>query len=186
MRKLFLFDMVTLDGFFEGPNREIDWHTVDEEFNEFAIQQLETIDLLLFGRITYELMASYWPTPAAIHDDPIVAKKMNNIAKVVYSTTLTSVPWSYTRLIRKKTIRETEHLKKHDGRDMAVFGSAILANSLLDAGLVDEIRLMVAPIVLGRGRPFFGEGGEKRPLKLTGSRTFGNGNVLLTYQPLNK
>jgi hypothetical protein len=73
MRNLFLFNMITLDGFFEGPERDINWHTVDDEFDEFAVAQLNSVDTLLFGRVTYELMASYWPTPSAIEDDPLVA-----------------------------------------------------------------------------------------------------------------
>ncbi len=88
MRNLFLFVMVSLDGFFEGPNREIDWHNVDEEFNEFAINQLNDVDTLLFGRVTYQLMASYWPTQSAKESDPIVADKMNNLPKIVFSKTL--------------------------------------------------------------------------------------------------
>jgi dihydrofolate reductase len=80
--------MVALDGFFEGPNKEIDWHNVDEEFNEYAIDLLNSVDILLFGRVTYELMASYWPTPSATTNDPIFAEKMNSLPKIVFSTTL--------------------------------------------------------------------------------------------------
>ena len=76
--------MVTLDGFFEGPNREIDWHIVDEEFNEYANELLSTVDTLLFGRVTYQLMADYWPSPSATTDDPIIADKMNNLPKIVF------------------------------------------------------------------------------------------------------
>ena len=88
MRKLFSFNMVTLDGYFEGPNHEIDWHNVDGEFNEFAIEQTGAVDMLLFGRVTYQLMASYWPTPDAIKNDPIVADLMNRLPKIVFSRTL--------------------------------------------------------------------------------------------------
>ena len=90
MRNLFLFNMITLDGFFEGPERDINWHTVDDEFDEFAVAQLNSVDTLLFGRVTYELMASYWPTPSAIEDDPLVAGRMNEVKKIVVSHTSAS------------------------------------------------------------------------------------------------
>lgn len=91
MRNLYLFNMVSLDGFFEGPDRDIYWHTVDDEFNDFAIKQLDNVDTLLFGRVTYELMASYWPTPEAVENDPLVARRMNETAKIVFSRTLQTV-----------------------------------------------------------------------------------------------
>ena len=100
MRKLFVFNLVTLDGYFEGPNREIDWHNVDAEFNEYAIDMLNSVDALIFGRVTYELMASYWPTPDVIKNDPIVAEKMNTLPKIVFSRTLEKVEWNNTRLVK--------------------------------------------------------------------------------------
>ncbi len=105
MRKIYVFNLITLDGFFEGPNRELDWHNVDGEFNEFAIEQLNNSGLLLFGRVTYELMASYWPTELALKDDPIVADMMNSIPKIVFSRTLKKADWNNTRLI-KDNVRE--------------------------------------------------------------------------------
>src|SRR5947209_13503348 len=110
MRNLFLFMMVTLDGFFEGPNQEIDWHNVDEEFNEFAIQQLNDLDTLLFGRVTYQLMASYWPTPIAIENDPIVADKMNTVPKIVFSKTLDKAEWINSRLVKENSAEEISKL----------------------------------------------------------------------------
>src|SRR4029453_10130458 len=93
MRKLLSFMVVTLDGYYEGPDGEFDWPNVDDEFNEFAISQLDDIDTLVFGRATYEGMASYWPTPAAREDDPAVTDRMNGIPKVVFSSTLDSADW---------------------------------------------------------------------------------------------
>ena len=90
MRKLFVFNMVSLDGFFEGPNHNINWHIVDDEFNQFAIEQTSSVDMILFGQVTYELMASYWPTPAATTDDPIVADLMNRLPKIVNPVVLGS------------------------------------------------------------------------------------------------
>ena len=182
MRRIIWFNMVSLDGFFEGPDRQIDWHNVDEEFNEFAIEQMESLDTLLFGRVTYEMMASYWPTEMAVRDDPVVAGKMNGIAKIVYSTTLEKADWNNSSLIKKDIIEETARLKKQPGKDMAIFGSGELGNTLLQAGLVDEIRVMVNPILLGDGHPLFKTEKERQKLKLLNSRTFHNGNVLLCYQ----
>src|SRR5574338_224425 len=133
MRKLFSFNMVTLDGFFEGPNGEIDWHNADnEEFNEFAIEQTSSVDTLIFGRKTYQMMASYWPTDVAINADPIVADLMNRLSKIVFSRTLESVDWNNTRLIRENAQQELKNLKMQPGKDMAIFGSASLISGLMD------------------------------------------------------
>src|SRR5215813_2951666 len=101
MRNLFLFMMVSLDGFFEGPDHSIDWHNVDEEFNEFAARQLDEVDTLVFGRVTYEGMASYWPTVSAIEDDPVIAGKMNSLPKIVFSRTLEMANWENSRLVKE-------------------------------------------------------------------------------------
>lgn len=183
MRKLFSFNMVTLDGFFAGPGGDISWHNVDDEFNEFAIQQTGTLDVIMFGRVTYEMMASYWPTDAAIKDDPIVADQMNRSAKLVFSRTLDKAEWNNTRLIKDHIAEEIIKLKQQPGKDMALFGSANLMSTLVHLDLIDEHRIMVNPVVLGDGIPLFQ--GVKKPfkLKLVNSRTFRSGNVMLYYQP---
>ena len=182
MRNLFLFNMITLDGFFEGPERDINWHTVDDEFDEFAVAQLNSVDTLLFGRVTYDLMASYWPTPSAIEDDPLVAGRMNEVEKIVVSQTLEKADWLHTQIIRENVAEFVAHLKQGQGRDIAIFGSARLATSLLPLGLIDELRLIVSPIILGNGTPLF-QGVEGRvDLDLVRTRTFRNGNVLFVYR----
>ena len=186
MRRVFLFMMVTLDGFFEGPNQDIGWHNVDEEFNEFAIQQLDDVDTLLFGRVTYEGMASYWPTPFAKENDPIVADKMNKVSKLVFSKTLDKAEWDNTRLVREHVAEEISKLKQQPGKDLAIFGSSDLAVSLLQMGLIDELRMMVNPVVLGSGKTLFNGIREKLNLKLLKTRTFRSGNVLLYYQIVEK
>jgi dihydrofolate reductase len=183
MRKVFLFMMVTLDGFFEGPNHDIDWHNVDEEFNEFAIQQLDDVDTLLFGRVTYEGMASYWPTQFAKENDPVVADKMNTVPKIVFSRTLDKAEWNNSRLVKEHIAEEVSKLKQRQGRDLALFGSSDLAVSLLHMGLIDELRIMVNPVVLGNGKRLFAGIDEKLNLKLLKTQTFRSGNVLLYYQP---
>ena len=186
MRKLFSFNMVTLDGFFEGPQHEIDWHNVDGEFNEFAIEQLGTIEVILFGRVTYQMMASYWPTPSAIADDPIVAGQMNRVPKIVVSRTLDKAEWNNTRLIKDHLAEEIKALKQQPGKDLALFGSANLMATLMQLDLIDEHRLMVNPIILGSGVPLFKKASDRLGLKLVKTRGFGNGNVLLCYQPDRK
>lgn len=185
MSKIFAFNMMTLDGFFEGPGpgSDISWHNVDDEFNDFAVEQLNEIGTIMFGRVTYEGMASYWPTPEAIANDPIVAQQMNDWPKIVISNTLDKADWNNTRLIKGGDVaRELGKLKAQPGKDIAIFGSAKLVDSLMKMGLVDEHRVMVNPVVLGQGTPLFKSTPNKQDLKLVRTRTFKNGNVLLVYQ----
>ena len=185
MRKIFLFMVVSLDGYYEGPNGDISWHNVDDEFNEFAIQQTSEVDTLLFGRKTYELMASYWPTEAALKDDPIVAGLMNSLPKIVISTTLDSADWDNSRLVKENVAEEISKLKQQPGKEIAIFGSSDLAVSLAQMGLVDEYRIMINPVILEEGKSLFKGAREKLGLKLVKTRTFKSGNVLLYYQPAN-
>jgi len=182
MKRLFSFNMITLDGFFEGPSKwDLNWHNVDNEFNEFAVDQLNEIDTLLFGRVTYEGMAGYWPTPAATANDPVVAGLMNRIPKIVVSRTLEKAEWDNTRLIKDHIEEEIAKLKQQSGRDLAIFGSANLMSTLMKMDLIDEHRVMLNPIILGNGIPLF-KTKDKVALQLLRTRIFGNGNVLLCYQ----
>jgi dihydrofolate reductase len=183
VRKLYSFMVVTLDGFYEGPNGEFDWPNVDQEFNEFGIEQLNNTDVLLFGRATYEGMASYWPTPAAREDDPVVAELMNTLPKIVVSTTLASADWNNTRLVGGNVAEEVAKFKQEPGKGLAIMGSPNLTVSLVGMGLVDELRVMVNPVVLGGGRSLFRNTEKRLPLELLQTRAFRSGNVLLTYRP---
>jgi dihydrofolate reductase len=183
VRKVIMFNMVTLDGYFEGPNHDIDWHRTDEEFNDFSIEQIKTADSILFGRVTYQLMESYWPTPDALANDPEVAGSMNSTPKYVFSRTLDQASWSNTTLIKGNAVEGVAKLKQQAGKIMLLCGSADLAADLTAHGLIDEYRLMVNPVVIGSGTPLFKEVKEQLNLKLLKSRAFGNGNVLLYYQP---
>ena len=186
MRKLFSFNMVTLDGLIAGPGGDISWHNVDEEFGKFANEQTGTADLLLFGRVTYQMMASYWPTEEAIKNDPIVAGQMNRSPKIVFSRTLGKAEWNNTRVIKDHIAEEITKLKQQPGKDMALFGSANLMATLMQLDLIDEHRIMLNPLVLGKGIPLFQ--GLKDPIKfkLVDTRTFRSGNILLYYQPERK
>jgi dihydrofolate reductase len=183
VRKLYSFTMVTLDGFYEGPDQEFDWPNVDEEFNQFAVGQLHDTDILLFGRVTYEGMASYWPTQAAREDDPVVAELMNTMPKIVVSTTLESADWHNTTLVGGNVAEELSKLKQQPGKDLAILGSPNLTVSLIGMGLVDELRVVVNPVVLGEGKSLFRSTEDRLRLRLLQTRTFSSGNVLLTYHP---
>ena len=184
MRKLASFLMVSLDGYFEGEQPwEIDWHAVDDEFNEFAIQQLDASDRLIFGRATYLGMAQYWPTEEAVRTDPDVAHRMNSMPKIVVSRTLeeAEVDWSNTRVLRDA--KELARLKNGSGKDMLVLGSSVLTTSLMEDGLLDELRIIVNPVLLGAGHSLSSSAGRRIQLKLLSTREFRNGNMLLTYAP---
>lgn len=146
MRKLVLFNLVTLDGYFEGPNGELDWHNVDDEFNEFAWKQLDSTDTLLFGRVTYQLMAGYWPTETAIKNDPVTARKMNEKAKFVFSKTIQSADWNNTKLVQSDVEGHVRKLKQEPGKDLILCGSANLGATLMEHNLIDEYRIMVNPM----------------------------------------
>lgn len=183
MRRVLLFMMVSLDGYYEGAEGQLDWHNVDEEFNDFAVEQLNEMDTLLFGRITYEMMASYWPTPQARTDDPVVAGKMNSMPKIVFSRSLRDVDWENTRLVTDDFAAEVTRLKAQPGKDMIIFGSSDLAVSFLEHGLLDECRVMINPVVLGQGKTLFSGIHDRLKLKLLKTKVFQSGNVLLYYQP---
>jgi len=183
MRNVIFQMMVSLDGYFEGPRQEIDWHVVDEEFNEYANDFLDSVDMLLFGRVTYQLMANYWPTPAAIHDDPIIAGKMNSLPKIVFSKTLKRADWQNTRLVKEHVPEEIARLKLQPGKDMAIGGSN-LSLTLIQYNLIDEYRLIMNPVFLGKGKPLFYGLDESLNLRLVRTRAFHSGNVMLIYRPV--
>jgi dihydrofolate reductase len=187
MRKVILFNLITLDGFFEGVNKwDIGWHRVDQEFNEFAIDQLNHAGGLIFGRVTYQGMAAYWPTPNAIQDDPQVAGLMNAIQKYVFSRTLDTVEWNNTQLVKGDAVSELKKLKNQPGKDLFIFGSANLAATFTRQGLIDEYRLIVNPVVLGQGTSLFNNDSGMLKFNLVDLKHFHNGNVLLYYQPDGK
>src|SRR5262245_25560838 len=184
MRKLSVFNLVTLDGYFSGPSGDISWHRVDPEFQEYAEKNSNSGNSLLFGRVTYELMASYWPSPQALKDDPVVAQGMNSSPKIVFSRTLKKADWANARLVKNDLLGEVRKLKQESGKDLTILGSGSIVAQLAQAGLIDEYQILLNPVVLGKGKTMF-EGVEgKAALKLTKTRTFGNGNILLCYEPM--
>ena len=137
----------------------------------------------MFGRITYDLMTRYWPTPAAMKNSPAVAEGINKVPKVVFSRTLDKASWNNTRLVKGDPVQEVRKMKAAPGEDMVILGSGSIVSQLAQAGLIDEYQIVVSPIVLGEGKTMFDGIQKKLPLTLAKSRTFGNGNVLLCYKP---
>lgn len=182
MRKIFVFLMATLDGYHETTAGELSWHNVDAEFLDFAAAQLDEADTLLFGRRTYEFMAAFWPTDAAMGGQPAVATRMNGFDKIVVSRTLTEAAWGPVTIISDDVAAQLAKIKTQSGKDIALIGSSDLAASLLGTGVIDEVRIMVNPVALGSGHPVLA-GGDPTKLELLGVRQFGSGNVLLTYRP---
>ncbi len=184
MRKAIMFNMISVDGFFEGVNKwDIGWHRVDEEFNQFAIDQLNHAGGLIFGRVTYQGMASYWTGAEAMKDDAVVAGLMNSIPKYVFSHTLDQLEWNNSHLIKGDAVTGLKQLKEQTGNDLFIFGSANLAATFTKNSLIDEYRLMVNPIVLGKGGPVFDGNNAILKFELADIKTFQNGNVLLYYRP---
>jgi len=184
MAKLIVYNSVSLDGYFAGPDGDLSWgHSPDAEWQKFVEENAKGGGRLLFGRITYELMASYWPTPAAIKAYPIVAERMNSLPKIVFSRTLNKADWNNTTLVKGDLAAEVRKLKRDSGLDMVVMGSGSIVSQLAPEGFIDEYQLVVCPVILGKGRTMFEGLKEKLPLKLARTRPFRNGNILLCYQP---
>ncbi|HZM56894.1 MAG TPA: dihydrofolate reductase family protein [Acidimicrobiales bacterium] len=184
MRKIASFIFISLDGFYEGPGGELDWPNVDAEFNDFAVRQLDDADTLGFGRATYEHMAAYWPTEQAMVNDPAITSRMNDKEKLVFSRTLADPTWSRTTAVRGEAVEHIPDLAAAPGREILVIGSAHLTADLVQAGILDELRIMIFPIVLGQGRSLFEDLTRRISLELLRLRQFDSGNILLTYRPL--
>jgi dihydrofolate reductase len=187
MRKLIVFNSVTLDGYFSGENGDISWaheNSQDPEWTSFVEENAKGEGMLLFGRVTYEMMASYWPTPAASKNDPAVAEGMNNMAKVVFSRTMDNPSWKNTKVVKGDIAAEVRRMKKESGPGMAILGSGSIVSQLTQQRLIDEYQIVVIPVVIGKGRTMFEGIKEKLSLKRTKARTFGNGRVFLCYEPI--
>lgn len=184
MRKIIVSNLVSLDGFMAGPNGEIDWFLWNEETAQYAKDLAKSIDTILFGRVTYELMANFWPTPAADSEDPVITQYMNDTAKIVFSKTLEKADWKNTRVIREINSEEILKMKQQPGKNMVIYGSGGLVSSLTQLGLIDDYRIFVNPVILGQGKPLFKDLKDRHKLKLINSTIFKNGVVLLHYQAL--
>jgi dihydrofolate reductase len=185
MRKIIVFNMVSLDGFIADASGDMRWaRKQDSEWNAFVAENAQGECVFLFGRVTYEMMASFWPTPYAIEHIPLVATRMNAQQKYVFTRTLQKASWENTTLMHGDLIAETRRMKNESGPNILIFGSGTVISQLAQARLIDEYQVVVNPIVLGKGKAIFSAVEEKFHLKLTRTRVFGNGNVLLCYEAI--
>jgi dihydrofolate reductase len=187
MTRLVVFNSVSLDGYFTDARSDMSFAhnpVPDSDWDAFVAGNARGGGRLIFGRITYEMMASFWPTPAAAQALPDVAVGMNRLPKVVFSRTLESAPWNNTRLVKTDLIGAIQQMKKESPEDMAILGSGSLVSQLAPQGLIDEYQIVAVPVVLGKGRTMFEGIGERLPLRLIRTQSFANGNVLMCYAPL--
>jgi dihydrofolate reductase len=184
MRKLGVFNSVSLDGYYTDANNDYSWAREganDPDVVEFTKGNAQGVNALVFGRITYELMAAWWPTPGAAKAMPEIAKGMNDAPKYVFSRTLDSADWSNTTLLRDDPAAEIARIKQTPGPDMTVLGSGTIVAQLAAAGLIDEVQLMVCPVVLGSGKSQFAGVSGKPWWSLSRSKSFKSGRVFLAY-----
>lgn len=183
MRKLTVFNSITLDGYFTDRNGRLDWAHVrqDKEWTDFISDNASGEGELLFGRVTYDMMKSYWPTPMAAEQMPIVADHMNKAKKVVFSRSMTESDWQNTRFVSGDIEEEVRRMKEEDGSHLVLMGSGTIVSQLTDARLIDEYQFVVTPVVLGAGRTMFDGIKDSLQLDLTSMRHFTNGNVVIRY-----
>jgi dihydrofolate reductase len=187
MSKLVVFNSISLDGYFTDANGDMSWaHNPkkDAEWDAFIAGNASGSGTLIFGRKTYELMASFWPTPMGMQSYPEVAAGMNAAKKIVFSRTLGSAAWSNTRVVSSDLVGEIRKLKSESGHVLAILGSGSIVAQLTEERLIDEYQVAIAPVVIGSGRTMFDGIKRRLALKLTRSREFKNGNALLNYEPV--
>lgn len=189
MRKVISFMHVSLDGFVAGPNGEMDWIIMDDEIFKDAIDLASTIDTALYGRTTYQMMEAYWPTvlsnPLSNELELHHARWVENVHKIVFSKMLKKVEWNNTRLIKENIVEKVPLLKQQDGKSMMIFGSPTLTHSFMQMNLIDEYRINVNPVVLGKGVPLFKNIDHMIDLKLLKTKKFNSGVVGFYYKQKN-
>jgi dihydrofolate reductase len=184
MRKLHVYDTTSLDGYFTDATNDMSWaHRRDPEWSQYVAGNASGNGALLFGRITYQQMAAFWPTPQAAQMMPEVAAGMNRMPKYVVSRTLATADWQNTTLLKGDLATEIGRLKAQDGPDLTILGSGNLISQLTALRLIDSFQLVLSPTILGNGRTLFETLGERQTLTLTKTKAFGNGNVVLWYEP---
>jgi dihydrofolate reductase len=184
MRKVTSFNFITLNGFFKDADNSVSWHqhSADAEAGEYAKEGAQSGSVLLFGRVTYQMMSSFWPTKQAIETMPEIAKGMNSAEKIVFSNTLKKAEWNNSRIVGGDIITEVKKMKQQPGNDMTILGSGSIITQFSNEGLIDEYQIMLDPIALGAGTPLFSGLKHKLELELTNTRRFKSGIVLLSYK----
>ena len=189
MRHLIVFNIMSLDGFLAGPDGELDWFTEDlfrkgTGVADLIRENLNSVDAILLGRLTYQELAGYWPD--ATESDPVITERMNNVPKIVFSKTLSKVAWgrwNTARLVKGDPAEEVRRLKEEPGKDLVIYGSGQLVSALMKEKLIDEFQLFIQPVVLGRGKPEFMDFKERYWLRLVESRQLKQGALFVRYQP---
>ncbi len=182
MRKLSSFTFLSLDGYYKGIDEDITWHRHGEEENQYSEDSLESNNILLFGRTTYEVMYSFWPTPMAAKLFPKVALGMNKAAKIVFSNSFQSVYWNNTQIMNGNIIDTIRRLKSTEGDNLSILGSGSMVRQFSESALIDSYQIMIDPVVLGKGTSLFNGMKNKLDLELVDTRVFKSGVILLIYQ----
>jgi len=184
MRKVIAFTRVSIDGYYAGPNGEIDWFIHDSEVDKAAHEMMDP-DTILFGKATYRMFENYWPHVARDPNAPegarIIANELNQMTKVVFSKTLKEVVWENSQLFNGNLAEVVRRLKEDKGADITIFGSGSIVQQLANEGLIDEYLLVVTPVVVGKGKPLFKDM-EEIKLERIETRDFGSGIVLIHYK----
>ena len=183
MPALSCFNFISLNGFYKGLKDDISWHRHGGEESEFSAENAQKDSILLFGRVTYEMMASFWPTEQAMAMSPQVAEGMTKAEKIVFSRTLATASWANTRIVQHDIYGEVKRLKETGTKDLTILGSGSIVSQLADHGLIDQYSLMLVPVAIPYGSSFLHGISRKLDLKLTSTRTFKSGVVLLNYVP---
>jgi dihydrofolate reductase len=183
-RRLTAFGHVSVNGNFVDGSGDMSWaHKRDAEWNAFVAENAAGDSELVFGRITYQMMAGYWPSAQAIQASPRVAERMNQSRKVIFSRTLESAGWNNSTLVKGELAASMRRLKAQPGKPMVILGSGSIVSQLAQDGLIDEFQIVVNPLILGKGRAYFEGIADRIDLTLARSRVFTNGNILLCYIP---
>jgi dihydrofolate reductase len=188
MRRIIVDSLISLDGYLSDANGEIDWFTQEEDFLEaegkaWSLELLRRADTILFGRVTFDGMAEWWPSEAARRVSPEVAEHLNGTSKIVFSRTLKTTSWENTTILPEASKEVLLELKQRPGRDMLILASSSLVSSLARDNLIDEFWIRVVPVVLGAGRPLFKDQKERHKLRLVSCQAFKSGVVALRYEP---
>ena len=182
MRKIIVSNLVSVDGYFEGTNQDLSWFKTSDDFFEYVKQLFTEVDTILYGRITYEYMAAYWPT--ATNNDALITEKMNSLKKIVLSKQLKEATWNNTEIIEEHITDRVKEIKQQQGKDIVIFGSGTIVSELTQLRLIDEFRLILNPVILSNGNPLFKSINERVNLELINAKVLSSGVVILSYKPL--
>ncbi len=190
MRKIIVTMWVTLDGFIAGPNGEMNWIMVDQAMGQYEDDLVSSADTLILGRVTYQSFAGSWPyvpeNPSVSEGEKEYARKLNSMRKIVFSKTLEKAEWNNSQLVKEVLPEEIAKMKQEPGKDIVIYGSASIVQTLTNLGLIDEYQLLVHPVVLGSGKPLFAGIAKPAQLRLLQTKSFPSGVVGLYYEPQSK